>query len=261
MSNRTVQTAQLTPGANFAVRGKLSFARIASQISGQDLINDQRRRQARGWIPINRPYTTATIRDAKVVCDPNHMTPEQIYAQESLYTSTTQAGQPLMYTVHNKGKFLPWVGVLNPSTNMVDQIVPEGELARDLDVTLIMRVFQGKPNKGVSLDGIIVNEPIRYYNSATAGNGVEELGFTFNPINGGALQDAATAKPDAYAQAYEGAEPAAQYGEPVEDPFTSQPAQPTQMPPNPLPYGDNTGDGIVNNSGMQFNPQGNNRNY
>jgi len=266
MANRTIQTAQLTPNATFAVRGKLSYARIASQISGQELQNDIRRRQARGWIPTTRPYTTATVCNAQVVVpDPQHMTPEQQYAQESLYTSTSNPG--LMYTAKNTGKFLPWVGVLSADHKSVDQIIPEGELARDLDVTLVMRVFQGKPNKGITLDGIIVNEPIRYFNSAAAGQGVSELGLDFHPVNGGALQVAANAPVAENTPPIEEPEPATNYAAPQEDPYSSQPAQQAQMPANPLPYGNsgnnNNGGGIVNggNSPMQFNPQGNNRNY
>lgn len=183
MSRRTVLTNDLQPGTVFMVRGKLVYSRLISQIEGEELQKDITKRQQMGWIPITKPYTTATISQAQVIYkNPNHKLPEEIYAEESLFTSSAQRAQGgFSFTGLNKGYKLPYLGVLRPgATAVVDQVIPEGELANALDVTLVMRVFQGKPNRGVTLDGVIANEPIRYYNSDEPGTGLSDMGITFH---------------------------------------------------------------------------------
>ena len=195
MSNRTVTTNQLTPGRIFLVRGKVGFSRLTSRIEGEELQQDIQRRRSKGWLPIEKPYTTITINQAEVIVkDRNNIQPEEQYAIESLYTSSSQRGQGgYSYTANNKGtRALPYIAVTRAGgQGIVDQIQPEGELANGLDVTLVMRVFKGKPNMGVSLDGVIVNEPIRYFDNTRAGVGLDGFGITFNPLAPGTLPTAA----------------------------------------------------------------------
>lgn len=195
MSNRTISTNQLTPGRIFLVRGKVGFSRLTSRIEGEELQQDIQRRRSKGWLPIDKPYTTITINQAEVIVkDRNNIQPEEQYAIESLYTSSSQRGQGgYSYTANNKGtRSLPYIAATRAGAQgVVDQIQPEGELANGLDVTLVMRVFKGKPNIGVSLDGVIVNEPIRYFDNTRAGAGLDGFGITFNPLAPGTLPTAA----------------------------------------------------------------------
>lgn len=55
MSNRTVNINQLTPGTTFMVQGKVGFSRIASRIEGEELQQDMRRRQSKGWLLSRSP--------------------------------------------------------------------------------------------------------------------------------------------------------------------------------------------------------------
>lgn len=265
MSNRTVSTNQLTNGAYFAVRGNVSFSRIATRIEGDELEQDKQRRRARGWIPVERPYTTMTINNARVIYyhGPQNKRNEEIYAEESLYTSQRNAGAGFFFSAQNRGRKLPWVGVLDADGKTVNQVPNlEGELANGLDVTLIMRVFQGKPNKGVSLDGVIVHEPIRYFNFEQPGNGLSELGLKFNPapVQTPAQYPATTAPAQPESAANYGYDDSGYddneqpYGQEAFSSTPQRPQQPqrAQMPANP--YGGN-GNGIV------YTPQNGGRNY
>lgn len=232
MSNRTVTTNQLTPGTLIAVRGKLSYSRLTSRIEGEELRKDMARRQQKGWIPIDKPYTTATIEQAEVICkNPQNRTPEEVYALESLYTSTTKQQAGYQFTANNKGTLnLPYIAQRDMSKpSVVKQVLPEGELASGLDVTLILRVFKGKPNNGVTLDGVIVNEPIRYFDSARAGAGLDQLGISFEALPAGAIPTSTpSAEPAAPVMAPSA--PATDYAAHTDAPFSSQPAQPVSQP-------------------------------
>lgn len=271
MSNRTVQNSQLTPNTAFYVRGELGFARITSQIAGEELRKSDERRSARGWLPVGKPYTTATVNNAQVLMkNPQAPTIEETYAQESLYTSKNSNGG-YSFTCNNKGKFLPWVGQRNDDGS-VDQIVPEGELASGLKVTLCMRIFavRGRMNKGVTLDGIIVEEPIRYYSNNQAGAMLAESGIAFraNP------EAEAARRVDSNTPAAAGgngvdqfggeneqvqAQPALQspYNTPAQNVVQSQPNIPASQPmtPQAAPFS-NPG----TEQGIRYNPEGNNGN-
>lgn len=254
MANRTISTQSLTPGELFCVRGKLTYGRLAKQVDGEELEKDKQRRAARGMRPIERPYTSATITDAYVpLKDKNNPTLEERYAQESLYTSHANGSHGFNYSVVNRGNRLPWIGVRDPQDPMkIEQLMLPNELASGLDVTLVMRVFQGKPNKGVTLDGVILNEPPRYFASADPTASLSALGITFIP--------AATEAPAAEAEpmAHEAFPFANQQAQPEPAPAPAQtftqtnPWENAQEPENLFnkPFGSNSG-------GITYNPQGN----
>lgn len=254
MANRTISTQSLTPGELFCVRGKLTYGRLAKQVDGEELEKDKQRRAARGMRPIERPYTSATITDAYVpLKDKNNPTLEERYAQESLYTSHANGSHGFNFSAVNRGNRLPWIGVRDPQDPMkIEQIVLPNELASGLDVTLVMRVFQGKPNKGVTLDGVILNEPPRYFASADPTASLSALGITFIPAE--TTAPAAETAP----MAHETFPFANQQAQPQPEPAPAQtfaqtnPWENAQEPENLFnkPFGSNSG-------GITYNPQGN----
>lgn len=190
-NNRTVALAQLGVGKTFLVNGNITYCRITSQIAGEELAKSDLRRTQKGWLAVGRPHTTIQLCNASVICNnPQAKTPEEIYGIESLFVSASEIardnGGGYSFTGMNKGKYLPWVGVAEG--NVVNEIHPSAELAVGLNVTLLMRVFQGKPNKGVTLDGVIVNEPIRYatnFGVKAVENQLASMGLTFVPSGQG----------------------------------------------------------------------------
>lgn len=189
-TNRSIRNNQLAPNATYLVRGKVGFSRVTRHTTDQE----REKENARRTHPINNNYTNITLHDAQVLAvDPTNPTLEERYAAESLYQSNSYTGQ--CFSAMNQSRNLPGIGVLDGPNHYV-QVAPEGELAQGLDVTLVMRVFKGKGNNGVSLDKILVNEPIRYYEG---GNSVDKalsnFGITFQasaPVAQAATAVAAT---------------------------------------------------------------------
>lgn len=242
--NRTVSANQLADNTTFLIRGRVLYSRIRSQVAGEELARQNQRAMQQGRQPRNRPYTTLSICQAEVVrANPNApvMNPEEIFATESLYTSTTQPNNGLCYSADNTGNYLPRLCVQNG--NMVTELGADeihGELDNGLLVTMVMRVYNsGKPNKGITLDTVIVNEPIRFYQGGAAAN-LEKYGLTVN-LQPNRQQAAAPAQT---APTVGGPQPAY----PAQAPMQAPAQAPMQAPQAPAP-------GVVpNNVGYGYTP-------
>ena len=235
--NRTVSANQLADNTTFLIRGRVLYSRIRSQVAGEELARQNQRAMQQGRQPRNRPYTTLSICQAEVVrANPNApmMNPEEIFATESLYTSTTQPNNGLCYSADNTGNYLPRLCV--QEGNMVTELSADeihGELDNGLLVTMVMRVYNsGKPNKGITLDTIIVNEPIRFYQGGAAAN-LEKYGLTVN-LQPNRQQAAAPAQT---APAMGGPQPAYPAQAPMQQPMQAPQAPAPGVVPNNVGYG------------------------
>lgn len=235
--NRTVSANQLADNTTFLIRGRVTYSRIRSQVAGEELARQNQRAMQQGRQPRNRPYTTLSICQAEVVrANPNApmMNPEEIFATESLYTSTTQPNNGLCYSADNTGNYLPRLCV--QEGNMVTELSADeihGELDNGLLVTMVMRIYNsGKPNKGITLDTIIVNEPIRFYQGGAAAN-LEKYGLTVN-LQPNRQQAAAPAQT---APAMGGPQPAYPAQAPMQQPMQAPQAPAPGVVPNNVGYG------------------------
>lgn len=191
---KTIRANQLTPGNTYLVSGKIAFSRLARQTTDEERAKDnERRRQAsQKAIMIDRNYTTATIYDATVECaDPQNPTLEERYAYEGFYISKSKKNYTgSCFSAMNKGEYLPRIYVRNPQTNTYDEVTLEKELANDLQVTLVMKVFPGQNgNNGVSLESVLVTDPqgIKYYESnGEVANALASRGIILNNSGNGA---------------------------------------------------------------------------
>ena len=197
-----VNATQLTPGATVVVRGKTTFSRLSRLVEGEELMKANASRVQKGMSAINRPYTTISLAHASVQpADPANPTLEELFVAERHYLSKVNPEQGNSYGIDNKSNTLPIVGVRN-AQGQVEQVVLERDLAADLDVSIVLRVYKPKehPNCGLSLEYVIVEEPIRYYNSGIDQNALAARGIIFAapPVT----PSGATAAPAAGADAY-----------------------------------------------------------
>lgn len=173
-----LNTNQLTPGTYFLVEGELEFSRLYSRIEGDELVRRNQQSQQRGISPDDKPLTTATIKNAKVLPLGAEKSKEEIYAEQRFYTSNDPAQAGIYkYTGKNKGNYLPRIyQQKNPSDNTLTEIELKADLATETKVILIMKIFSAPRNNGVSLEGVIVKGDINTYARGTD-QFLESLGY------------------------------------------------------------------------------------
>lgn len=261
---KTIQSNQLTPGATYLVRGKVAFSRITRQTTDEERERENKRRM----YPQDKNYTNMSLYDATVLAkDPQNPTIEEKYAAECLYRSASQNYPGNNFSAMNKTQKLPIVGELQGNNQYVE-IKPQAELATGLDVTLVMRVYKptGQRNNGVSLDRVLINEPVRYYGGGSeVDNALSDFGYTFvamppqeqktaDGVNTAAAEAAATENNDNSAFAPTGAFAAANPA-PAPAPTPMPQMAPQQAAPVAPPATDNPFSAYSPaNNGMQFEP-------
>ena len=165
---KQIRTNDLTAGKEVLIRGRVVYSHVASHISGAALDKANADATARGRPTHNKPYTTITLCEAQLIPmtgqDPNVLTTEQQYVLERMFDSRSQGYTGKCYQAESKSPNLPAVMMFNNQTGYTDPVPSlDGEFAKGMDVTLVMKVFDAKPNKGFGLDSIICNEAIRYF--------------------------------------------------------------------------------------------------
>jgi hypothetical protein len=220
MAKRTINNSQLTAGAVYFVKGHVTFSRVSRPTTDEERIKANARRQ----IAVDKNYTTISLCDAQVIAaDPQNPTIEERYAYECLYKSSKPEYTGHCFSAMNKGSVLPVIRVKNETTGEYDAVKIEHELANGLEVTVGMRVFKGVGgNNGVSLDTIIVNGPIKYYEpeNAVSKAALKTLGVVFSAP---APETAPAESSEKVEEITATEEPANTAPAPTETPFSSAP--------------------------------------
>lgn len=164
---KTIRNNQLTPETYVIVRGNIEFSRLTRPFDGEELEKDKRRRMSTGGIPIDKPYTTVTIGNARILpLKPGQKSIEETYVEERFYSKANDPDKIQHYSVTNKSPYPNRFYQADPGKILEgEQIYPERELANGLDVVLVLRIFaaNGFAQRGIGLYSIILQEPLRYY--------------------------------------------------------------------------------------------------
>ena len=148
------------------VRGNIVDSRLVTPIDGDELERDMTRRLYSGLPPLDRPYTTVQITNARVLPrDPGGAwTAEEACVSRRMLTHPREGpnGPPHLLCI-NRDAFPPIRFFMDRPYAPAgpDPIVPEHELANGLDVILLLRVSLS-PEEDVRVDSVILMEPIRY---------------------------------------------------------------------------------------------------
>lgn len=167
-----IAAESLRPDQYIFVKGRVAFNRISRQYVGQELQQRiQQQRAAGSYYPVEVPHTNMSITDAEVLyADPNSPTTEEQFVGEKTYISKKgeNAGKP-GFSIDDKSNSLPPVLVKNDNGNY-EQVKISADLDTGLEVILVIRTFAPKnyAKKGLALHQVLVEEPIRYYQSGAS---------------------------------------------------------------------------------------------
>ena len=208
----TIPAERLREDQTVIVRGHISYSRLAKLIDGAELVRSIESARKRGSLyPTDKPHTTISLVDARVVpLTPGSPTLEEQYTAEKLYQvkSGDNAGKT-GFSIDDKSPNLPPVFEPIPAEEQDGagshrQVILEQDLDSGLDVTLVLRTFQSGSytKKGLGIQQVILNEPLRYYNSASIDTAaLSALGITIaGPVQRVSGAEAASRVPDAPVQ-------------------------------------------------------------
>lgn len=178
MPNFNNTANQPEPNSIVLVHGKIQFSRITRRIEGDELKKENARRANSGKYPMNNPYTTITISNPTVTYTDGQPNAADTFVESKFRQSKTTG--LWTYTAVNQTTRLP--GVYQMNGNNGEEIEPEGELAVGLDVTLVVRIFKTQMRPGISLDRVLVNEPVRYFNGQNVTSALAKLGISVTDL-------------------------------------------------------------------------------
>ena len=191
---RTVLAETLNVGDVIYVSGTVDFSHITKKYEpGTEEFEQAFMRRKMMSPKARKPqkgYTSITILNPKIstkdpeafkyegnelIADIDKMTPLEAYMYESMFKSKQHGDWRL--TNENKGN-LPQVGEIDKKTKQVTLVTPQGELAKGLKVVLVFNVFKTSEGKGVGLQAVLADEPLRYFSTNSTFTSLENLGFT-----------------------------------------------------------------------------------
>lgn len=191
---RTVKAETLNVGDVIYVKGIVDFSHITRKYEPgteefdeaflrRKMSNPKARKPEKGYtsITILNPKITTQNKEAfkyegdQIVADIDKMTPLEAYMYESMFQSKKDGAWRL--NNENKGN-LPQVGQIDKKTKEITLVTPKGELAKGLKVVLVFNVFKAGENKGVGLQAVLADEPLRYFSTNSTFSSLENLGFT-----------------------------------------------------------------------------------
>lgn len=142
------------------IKGNIVSSYITKLIEGDVLRRDQINRLNRGWMPIEKPYTSITIKNARIkpTVPTGRLTPEEYFIENYKFFTSREYGT--CYLINNKAPEIPNVFILdkNDPTKKL-QVELQAELEKELEVTLVLHTCKLNMHVDFLLDHIIINNP------------------------------------------------------------------------------------------------------
>ena len=182
-NTQKISTNDITPGAIAYVRGKVAYSRIATMYTQEEVEERAVRDRARGLTnPPTKPFSEITLKDVKIEIIGEQNAVFNDYLQNQKFYVTKNEPNTPHYSIRNKGNRVPNV-FQKTGENTLQKMTLEDELARDMDVTLMLNCYSSKKgfNNGIGLQCVILNEPVRYFSSAGSTSELGKAGFNILP--------------------------------------------------------------------------------
>lgn len=155
------------------IQGEVSFSHITKMYEGEELIAANKRAQEHGGRPSNRPYCTLSIDNPRIL-NPETLPQDVVTVMQERF-KLVKGTNKVRYYATSKSPSLPpvaysaYAGAELAGQGIADKMSPlERELAAGLTVTVGARIFDTPAGVGVGIDYVLIDEPIRYYESNTS---------------------------------------------------------------------------------------------
>ncbi|MDE6914233.1 MAG: hypothetical protein K2P35_11165 [Lachnospiraceae bacterium] len=152
------------------IQGQVSFSHISKMYEGEELIAANKRAQEHGGRPSNRPYCTLSIDNPRILYP--EMLPQDVVTVMQQRFKPVKGTNTIRYYATSKSPNLPpiaysaYAGAELAGQGIADKMHPLGrELASGLTVTVGARIFDTPAGVGVGIEYVLIDEPIRYYES------------------------------------------------------------------------------------------------
>lgn len=182
MANYNISANQLREGQVVLVKGKLTFSRLTRLVEGEALARVDAQRVSNGMQPIGRPHTSISLAHAEVLFqNPAEPTKEEQFVEERRYTSKKHPEYGECYSLDNKSDRLPIVSKLN-AEGKAEQVELAGELAADVEVIVVLRVYKPRNynNRGLSLDQVIIQDTeVKYFSAGATNEALAAVGIVY----------------------------------------------------------------------------------
>lgn len=182
------------------IQGEVSFSHISKMYEGEELIAANKRAQEHGGRPSNRPYCTLTLDNPRIL-NPETLPPDVVMIMQQRF-KPAKTTNVIKYYATSKSPNLPpvaysvYAGANLAGQGIADKTHPlEHELDTGLTVTVGARVFNTAAGVGVGIDYVLIDEPIRYYESNALADALADQGVTYVAPDADKKQNASAVRP------------------------------------------------------------------
>lgn len=193
--------AAVSAGVQFPIKasvtGTVYWSHITRMVDGEELSKRNQEKRQRGGKFDDVPHYALTLDNASISFDANYPQAVKDFFQQQIRIKQEEDGS-YSYKFYGKSKS-PYPisvafgkddnGMLVPAITMEDGSVMEhagqmpSELARGLKVTVGIAIFSSPNGYGFGMNGVIMREPVRFYEPANASNAqikemLQQMGVT-----------------------------------------------------------------------------------
>ena len=166
------------------IQGEVSFFFIFKLYEGEELIAANKRAQEHGGLPSNRPYCTLSLDNPRIL-NPQTLPADVVAVMQERF-KLVKGTNTARYYATSKSPSLPpvaysvYAGAELAGQGIADKLHPlEYELDTGLTVTVGARIFNTAAGVGVGIDYVLIDEPIRYYESNALADALASQGVTY----------------------------------------------------------------------------------
>lgn len=182
------------------IQGEVSFSHISKMYEGEELIAANKRAQEHGGKPSNRPYCTLTLDNPRIL-SPETLPADVVMIMQQRF-KPAKTTNVVKYYATSKSPNLPpvaysiYAGAELAGQGIADKAHPLAyELDTGLTVTVGARIFNTAAGVGVGIDYVLIDEPIRYYESNALADALADQGVTYVAPDADKKQNASAVRP------------------------------------------------------------------